>query len=110
MWRSFKKLAFFHTPWRFRLKVVQEKQSILPPIRCRSEWQESRYMVSRTMFTTSTSDPTPIPKSTDRVIPEEAQKDDGAIEKVAVQILQDERKLCFSAIIASGALPHRACR
>src|SRR5580765_2739792 len=50
------------------------------------------------------------PESADRVIPEEAQEDDGAIKKIAVQILQYKRKLCFPAVIAIWALTHGACR
>ncbi len=50
------------------------------------------------------------PESANSVIPEEAQEYDGAIKKIAMQILQYERELCFPAIIAIRALTHGARR
>src|SRR6476619_3335491 len=50
------------------------------------------------------------PEGTNRVIPEKAQKDDGAVEKIAMKILQDERKAGLAAIIAMRRLTHGAAR
>src|SRR6185312_3388473 len=44
------------------------------------------------------------------VIPKEAQEDDGAIKKIAMQVLQDEREFRFAAIISMRRLAHGAAR
>ena len=36
----------------------------------------------------------------DRVVPEKAEKEDREVEKIAVHVLQDERKRGFAAILA----------
>src|SRR5882672_7642560 len=50
------------------------------------------------------------PEGSDGVIPEEAQEDDGAIKKIAMEILQDERKTGFAAIVSMRRLAHGAAR
>src|SRR2546427_12082337 len=47
--------------WRGPPKFTHEKQSNLPPNRWRKEWQEKRYRVSKTILTSNTIEPTPIP-------------------------------------------------
>src|SRR5581483_6279255 len=59
--RSFSNVIPFHAPCRGLPNVAQEKQSSLPPARCRSEWHEHVYSVSRHTFASSTSVPTPTP-------------------------------------------------
>src|SRR5690242_16473137 len=48
------------------------------------------------------------PEGPESVIPEEAQEYDRAIEKVAMEVLQDEREFRFAAIVAVRALTHGA--
>src|ERR1700704_5830610 len=50
------------------------------------------------------------PEGSDGVIPEEAQEDDGAIKKIAMEILQDKRKTGFAAIVSMCRLAHGAAR
>src|SRR4029077_13412580 len=61
MCRSFNIVNHCQVLYRGFPNVAHEKQSSLPPARCRKEWQESVYVVSKTMLTSSTSVPTPIP-------------------------------------------------
>ena len=116
MWCSFSFVTPCHAVWRGPPATEQEKQSSLPPTRWRSEWQENVYVVSRTMFTSITSVPTPIPnlpsksKCHDRVVPEEHDEYHRDVEEIAVHILQDERKRRLAAILAAAALADRARR
>src|ERR1041385_378892 len=50
------------------------------------------------------------PERADCVIPEEAKEDDGAIKKIAMQILQDKREFCLAAIVAMRRFSYRAAR
>src|ERR1700739_1786289 len=50
------------------------------------------------------------PESADGVIPEQAEEDDGAIQKIAVKILQDEREAGFATIVAMGRLADGTAR
>src|SRR5262245_29530183 len=50
------------------------------------------------------------PESLDRVIPKEAEKHDGGIEKVAMHVLQDERKASLAAIVAPCRFAYGAGR
>src|ERR1700722_15705265 len=61
MWRSFRRERNEHAPCRGFPKLAHEKQSSFPPARCRSEWHDSVYVVSKMMLTSRTSVPTPIP-------------------------------------------------
>src|SRR5205807_4191522 len=51
-----------------------------------------------------------IPESLNCVFPEKNNEDDGKVEKIAMQILQDKRKLRFAAILPACGLAHRAAR
>src|SRR5947209_16093304 len=46
------------------------------------------------------------PEGTNRVIPEKAEKDDCAVKKVAVNVLQNKREARLTTIIAVRALTH----
>src|SRR5579875_2779711 len=61
-WFSLRWVMRCHRPWRVFAPDEQEKQLRHPPDRCRQEWQENVYMLSRTTFTRKTSDPMPTPK------------------------------------------------
>ncbi len=67
-------------------------------------------------FTSITSEPTPTPKpcredkSKYGVIPEKAEKQNREVEKIAMQVLQNERKGSLAAILAARRLADRACR
>src|SRR5580704_13384908 len=61
MWRSFRRVRNDQAPCLGLPNVAHEKQSSFPPARCRSEWHDSVYVVSRMILTRSTSVPTPIP-------------------------------------------------
>src|SRR2546425_12950709 len=50
------------------------------------------------------------PECRDRVVPENDEKDDGHIKKIAMQILQNERKAGFAAITVRMRLAHGASR
>src|SRR5947208_11733548 len=50
------------------------------------------------------------PKSSNRVVPENHQKDDGDIKKVAMKVLEDERKTRLAAITMRMRLAHGASR
>ena len=50
------------------------------------------------------------PKSRDGVVPENAEKDDGYVKKITVQVLQDERKARFAAVTARVRLADGASR
>src|SRR5712692_9924728 len=48
------------------------------------------------------------PKRSDRVVPENEEKDDGDVKKITMQVLQDEGKTGFAAIAMRVRLAHRA--
>src|SRR5258707_3171974 len=50
------------------------------------------------------------PKRSDRVIPENEEKDDGDVKKITMQVLQDEGETGFAAIAMRARLAHRASR
>src|SRR2546428_2553208 len=50
------------------------------------------------------------PKSRNRVVPENHQEDDGNIEKVAMQILQNKGKPCFASVTSARRLADRTGR
>src|SRR5258705_3626393 len=50
------------------------------------------------------------PKRDDRVIPEDEQEDDGDVKKIAMQILQNKRKSCFTAITMGTRFTNCASR
>src|SRR5438132_9014066 len=52
-----------------------------------------------------------IPKGFDCVLPEKNEEDDRKIQKIAMQVLQDERELRFAPIVLPpGRLAHSAAR
>ena len=65
-------------------------------------------------FTSITSEPTPMPKPCGKieskygVIPEKAEKQNREVEKIAMQVLQNERKRRLAAILAARRLADRA--
>src|SRR5579864_3935136 len=50
------------------------------------------------------------PECPESVIPKEAQKHDGRVEKIAMEVLQDKWEFCFSTIVPVRTLTHRARR
>ncbi len=98
MWRSLSDERKLHAEWRGTPKVAQEKQSSFPPTMWRSEWQEKvEFAAEEEGFY--------------GVVPEEAEKNNREIKKVAMNVLQDKWKRSFATIVfANGGFANGAGR